>query len=70
MLRAALLILIALPPLAACGPVPLDQAERLCVEEANQARRPRGEDTLVGCVPLLLRQRMATHAHTRVASHA
>jgi hypothetical protein len=43
MLRAALLILVALPPLAACGPVPLDQAERLCVEEANLARRPRGK---------------------------
>ena len=43
MLRAALLILIALLPLAACGPVPLDQAERMCVEEANLARRPRGE---------------------------
>jgi hypothetical protein len=43
MLRAALLIIVALPPLAGCGPVPLDQAERMCVEQANQAHRPRGE---------------------------
>ena len=42
MLRAACLVLIALPPLAACGPVPVDQAERACVEQANLARRPRG----------------------------
>lgn len=46
MLRAALLTLVALPPLAACGPIPVDQAERMCVEEANQARRPRGEIAL------------------------
>lgn len=43
MLRALCLALIALPPLAACAPLPVDQAERLCVEEANQARRPRGK---------------------------
>jgi hypothetical protein len=29
--------------LAACGPVPLDQAERYCVEQARLARQPRGE---------------------------
>ncbi|MBM3615587.1 MAG: hypothetical protein FJX28_09190 [Alphaproteobacteria bacterium] len=46
MLRAALLILVALPPLAACGPLPVDQAELLCVERANEARRPRGEIAL------------------------
>ena len=40
MLRAVCLSLVALPPLAACAPLPVDQAERLCVEEANQARRP------------------------------
>jgi hypothetical protein len=42
MRAAALMILAALPPLTACAPLPVDQAERLCVEEANQARRPRG----------------------------
>lgn len=42
MLRVACLALIALPPLVGCGPIPVDQAERLCVEQANQARRPRG----------------------------
>ncbi|WP_430464904.1 hypothetical protein [Tabrizicola sp.] len=46
MLRAALMTLFALPPLAACGPIPVDQAERLCVERANQALRPRGEVAL------------------------
>jgi len=34
---------VALLPLGACGPMPVDQAERLCVEQANQALRPRGE---------------------------
>lgn len=43
MRAAVLLILAALPPLGACAPLPVDQAERLCVEEANQARRPRGK---------------------------
>jgi hypothetical protein len=42
MRAAALMILAALPSLTACAPLPVDQAERLCVEEANQARRPRG----------------------------
>lgn len=46
MLRPAVLILAALPPLAACGPLPVDQAERLCVEEANSAARPRGKVAL------------------------
>lgn len=46
MLRALSLILVALPPLAACAPLPVDQAERLCVEQANQARRPRGKVAL------------------------
>lgn len=30
-------------PLAACGPVPVEQAERSCLEEAALAERPRGE---------------------------
>ena len=46
MRAAALLILAALPPLAACGPIPVDQAERLCVEQANSAARPRGRVAL------------------------
>jgi hypothetical protein len=35
----------ALAPLAliSCGPVPLAQAERECLEEARLAQRPRGE---------------------------
>lgn len=43
MLRALGLSLVVLPPLAACGPMPVDQAERLCTEKANEALRPRGE---------------------------
>lgn len=43
MLRAAALCLVALPLLAACGPVPVEDAERACVERANLALRPRGE---------------------------
>lgn len=46
MMRALCLTLVALPPLAACAPLAVDQAERLCVEEANQARRPRGKVAL------------------------
>ena len=46
MLRAALPILVALPSLTACAPLPVDQAERLCVEQANQALRPRGKVAL------------------------
>jgi hypothetical protein len=29
--------------LAACGPVPVDQAERSCLRDAELAQRPRGE---------------------------
>lgn len=42
MLRALSITLFALLPLAACGPIPVDQAERACVETANLALRPRG----------------------------
>ena len=34
--------LIALLLLAACGPIPVEQAERACVEQANLALHPRG----------------------------
>ncbi|TJZ83738.1 hypothetical protein FA740_11610 [Paracoccus hibiscisoli] len=39
-LRMGLLPLIAV--LAACGPVPVDQAERSCLRDAELAERPRG----------------------------
>ena len=29
--------------LAACGPVPVEQAERSCLRDAELAQRPRGE---------------------------
>jgi hypothetical protein len=29
--------------IAACGPVPLAEAERVCVEQARLAKQPRGE---------------------------
>lgn len=35
--------LLALTPLAACGPVPLAQAERECWDRAWRAEQPRGE---------------------------
>lgn len=35
--------LLAMAPLAACGPVSLAQAERECWDRAWQAERPRGE---------------------------
>lgn len=41
--RASALALAALLPLAACGPVPVDQAERSCLEDARAATGPRGE---------------------------
>lgn len=31
-----------LPVVAACGPVPVDQAERSCLRDAEMAERPRG----------------------------
>ena len=39
-IRLGLLSLIAV--LAACGPVPVDQAERICLRDAQLAERPRG----------------------------
>lgn len=41
MRAAPMLPLLAV--LAACGPVPLPQAERYCVERARLAQQPRGE---------------------------
>ncbi len=35
--------LSALLLLAACGPLPVDRAERLCLDSARLAERPRGE---------------------------
>lgn len=46
MRHGLILAFVVLPPLAACAPLPVDQAERICVEEANQALRPRGEFAL------------------------
>lgn len=40
MWRAALLVLV---PLAACGPVSREQAERDCFARASLAQQPRGE---------------------------
>lgn len=42
MRRTVLLTLFALSPLMACGPIPVDQAERACAEDARLAERPRG----------------------------
>lgn len=42
MWRTLPLILVALSPLVACGPIPVDQAERACAEDARLAERPRG----------------------------
>ena len=39
MRRAAILLLL----LAGCGPIPLAEAERLCVDRARLAQQPRGE---------------------------
>ena len=42
MLFAALCLL----PLAACGPVPVEQAEKSCLEQAMLAKHPRGTVSL------------------------
>lgn len=42
MIRAGLSLVLLLP-LLACGPVPVEQAERACLERARLAERPRGE---------------------------
>lgn len=41
-MRAALLLLLGLSA-AACGPIPVDRAERACLDRARLAASPRGE---------------------------
>jgi hypothetical protein len=36
-------LLIPILLLAACGPIPVDDAERLCFDRARLAQQPRGE---------------------------
>ena len=43
---APLLALMLAAGLSACGPVPVDQAERSCLRSAELAQRPRGEVAL------------------------
>ena len=38
-----IILMIGVLGLAACGPVPVEQAERACLERARLAERPRGE---------------------------
>lgn len=40
---ARTVVLILPLGLAACGPVPVEQAERSCLRDAELAQRPRGE---------------------------
>jgi hypothetical protein len=42
------LALVCLVPLLACGPVPVAQAERTCLERARLAQQPRGTITVGG----------------------
>lgn len=42
-MRIALILCALLPVLAACGPIPVQEAERACVEQANLALHPRGK---------------------------
>lgn len=42
-MKAPVLFLSVLAPLAACGPLPVDQAESICIDEARSAAGPRGE---------------------------
>lgn len=41
-MRAAILAATALG-LAACGPMPVERAERICLERARLAQQPRGQ---------------------------
>lgn len=41
--RFPMLALLPLALLAACGPMPVDQAMKQCVEPARLAQKPRGE---------------------------
>lgn len=45
--RLPLIALLPLALLAACGPMPVDQAMRQCVEPARLAQKPRGEIGIV-----------------------
>jgi hypothetical protein len=43
-MRRALTLVLVLPALiAACGPIPVGQAERDCLADARLAQQPRGE---------------------------
>ncbi len=42
-MRGLVVMLALLAPLAACGPVPLAQAEADCLDRAMLAEQPRGE---------------------------
>lgn len=43
-MRAGLILSLLVPvTLAACGPVPVHQAEQSCLRDARDAQRPRGE---------------------------
>lgn len=44
--RLCVVMGLGLLALGACGPIPVDQAERLCLEQARDARGPRGEVAL------------------------
>lgn len=45
-MKPILLAALCLLPLAACGPVPVDQAEKSCLEQAKLAKHPRGTVSL------------------------
>jgi hypothetical protein len=42
MKRAALALTCLLPLIASCGPIPVAQAEKICLERARLAQQPRG----------------------------
>jgi hypothetical protein len=42
MVRAGMIFAICAGALASCGPIPVQDAEQACVEDANLALRPRG----------------------------
>lgn len=41
-MKRAALALTCLLPLLACGPIPVAQAEKICLERARLAQQPRG----------------------------
>lgn len=47
-MKPAALLLCLMIPLASCGPIPVAQAEKICLDRARLAQQPRGSVSIGG----------------------